>query len=390
MSARAGGGLWIFSFLRGGDDRLRVEIHGHDLEISDTLASRVTEIVENVEGVADARASREAGGRELRLFVDRQRAADYGLSTREVAEMISLLVQGRDAGVYRERGDEYRIRVRLGDEDLRSTEFLLTRPITLPGGRAAQLRDLIVVANGETPREIYRLNQQRLVTVSGGLEEGYELSEVTGAVREALADIDAPEGFSIILGGESAEQQDTFASLGFGFLLALLLVYMVMAGQFESFAQPVVIMASIPFAAIGVIVTLLLTDTTFNINSFMGAVVLVGVVVNNAIVLVDYINLMRRRHGYALRDAIVESARRRLRPILMTTLTTALALLPVAIGTGTGGESQAPLARVVIGGLISSTLITLFLVPVLYLWLEAAKERLSRRSRRRASPTAAT
>ncbi len=375
--SRAGGGLWIFNFLRGGDDRLRVEIYGHDLEIVDELAQTIATRLGEVEGVADARPSRQAGGRELRLYVDRERAADYGLSTRDVSEMISLLVQGRDAGVFRERGDEFRIRVRLSDTDLQSTESLLARPVSLPGGHAVALSELVRIADGETPQAIDRLNQRRIVTVGGGLTEGYDLGQVTENVREALSDMQIPEGFSVIVAGESAEQQSTFGSLGFGLLLALLLVYMVMAGQFESFLQPVVIMVAVPFAAIGVIVTLLATETTFNINSFMGAVVLIGIVVNNAIVLVDYINFMRREQGFVLREAIIESARRRLRPILMTTLTTVLALLPIAIGTGTGGESQAPLALVVIGGMVSSTPITLFLVPVLYLWLESAKLKLA-------------
>lgn len=373
--SRAGGGLWIFNFLRGGDDRLRVEILGHDLATADQLAAEVAERMLTVEGVTEALPSRESGGDELRLYIDRQRAADYGLTTRDIANVVSLLVQGRDAGVYREHGDEFRVRVRLSDDDLASTQALLARPVALPNGQSVALGDLVNVQDGETPQAIDRLNQRRIITVGGGIDEGYDLGSVTAQIQEALDDMEVPEGFSVLVAGEAAEQASTFGSLGMGFLLAMLLVYMVMAGQFESFLQPLVIMAAVPFAAIGVIGTLVLTDTTFNINSFMGAVVLVGVVVNNAIVLVDYINLMRRDEGLPLREAIVESARRRLRPILMTTSTTMLALLPVAIGGSTGGESQAPLARVVIGGLTSSTLITLFIVPVLYLWLESAKKR---------------
>lgn len=379
--ARAGGELWIFRFIRGGDSRLRVEIRGHDLEVSDAIARRVIELITPIEGVADARASREQGGPEVLLYVDRDRASDYGLTTRNVAEMISVLVQGWDAGVFREGGDEFRIRVRLGEEALRSAEEVLSTPVTLPDGGAVQLRDLVQVVDGTTPKAIERINQERIVVVSGGIEESYDLGTVTEAVREALAELEVPEGFSVIIAGESAEQESTFSSMFLGVFLALLLVYMVMAGQFESFIQPIVIMAAVPFAFIGVIATLLLTDTTFNINSFMGVIVLVGVVVNNAIVFIDYINLMRRRYKYALREAIVESARRRLRPILMTTATTVLALLPVAIGGATGGESQSPLARVVIGGLISSTAITLILVPVLYFWTEALKAKLLGRKR---------
>ena len=376
VRARAGGGMWIFRFIRGGDERIRVEIRGHDLAIADGLAAEVVDRLGAVEGVTDARSSREQGGRELQLHVDRDRATDFGMTTRQVAEVISLLTQGWDAGVYREAGDEFRIRVRLSDTELRSVQDVLDTPITLPGGGNTRVRDLVRIAHGETPKAIERLNQERIVLVSGGIDEEHDLGSVTEAVRERLREIDVPEGFSVILGGEAQEQESTFQSMALGVLLALLLVYMVMAGQFESFVQPLVIMVSVPFAFAGVIATLLLTGTTFNINSFMGVIVLVGVVVNNAIVLVDYINLMRRRYNRPLREAIVESARRRLRPILMTTTTTVLALLPVAIGSGTGGENQAPLARVVIGGLLFSTLITLFLVPILYLWAESLKRRI--------------
>jgi HAE1 family hydrophobic/amphiphilic exporter-1 len=377
VSTRAGGGLWIFNFLRGGDDRIRLDILGHDLETADRLAREVLALASEVPGVADMQPSREKGGRESRLYVDRDKAGALGLSTRDVAGAISVLVQGQDAAVFRERGDEFRIRVRLSEEDLESMDSLLARPIVLPGGVSVPLGDLVRVEPGETPQAIDRLNQRRIVVVSGGVEDGYELSDVVSGIRSAISDLEVPEGFSVIIAGESAEQQSTFQSLGVGIFLAILLVYMVMAGQFESFLQPLVIMASVPFAAIGVVLTLLLTDTTFNINSFLGVVVLVGVVVNNAIVLVDYINLLRRTEGLELRAAVVEGARRRLRPILMTTLTTTLALVPVAMASSTGGESQAPLARVVIGGMISSTVITLFIVPILYTWLESAKRRLT-------------
>lgn len=372
---RAGGGLWVFRFLRGGDDRLRVEIRGHDLQIADRLAAQVVETVVEVEGVTDARASRQPGGREVRLSVDRERAADAGLTTREVAELIGTLVQGTQAARYREAGDEFAVRVRLSREDLQSTEGVLATPVALPDGRSVPLRALVRVSDGTTPLDIDRYNQERIVTVGGGLEEGVDLGAVNAAVREALSSINVPEGYSVIVAGESAEQNSAFTSLGLGIVLALILVFMVMAAQFESFVHPVVILISVPFASIGVVAVLVATDTTLNLNSLMGCIVLVGVVVNNAIVLVDYINQMRREGGVALREAVVESSRRRLRPILMTTATTVLALLPVALGGGTGGENQTPLARVVVGGLLASTLVTLALVPVVYYRVETWRAR---------------
>ncbi len=363
--ARAGGGLWIFSYIRGGDDRVRVEIRGHDVDTADRLAAQVSEILETTEGVTDARPSRKPGGRELRMYVDRDRAADYGLTTRTVAETISTLVQGRAAGVYREAGDEYAVRVRLGDQDLVSVERLLEAPVVLPGGRTVQLGDLVDTSDGRTPQAIERLDQTRIVTVSGGVDGTRDLGAINAELRERVGEIEVPEGFSVLVAGEGEEQAETFSSMIAGFIMALLLVYMVMAGQFESFIQPLVVMLSVPFAAIGVILTLVFTDTTLNLNSFMGIIVLIGVVVNNAIVMVDTINQLREE-GMDRSEAVVEGARRRLRPILMTTATTVLALIPVAFGGGTGGEAQAPLARVVVGGLVTSTIITLMLVPSIY------------------------
>ena len=237
---------------------------------------------------------------------------------------------------------------------------------------------------------IRRLNQQRIVTVSGGLD-GRDLGSVIEEMRPQLDELrgrggapsQLPEGFTVSFGGEFEEQQETFGQLLIGLLLALALVYMVMASLFESFLHPLIMLVSVPFGAIGVVLTLLLTGTTFNVYSFLGAIVLIGVVVNNAIVLLDYTNLLRRDRGLPLHEAVLEAGRRRLRPILMTSLTTSLALVPVAIGLSEGGEMQAPLARVVVGGLLTSTLITLFLIPTLYLALESFRER--RRARKQAA-----
>jgi len=380
--ARPGGGLWIFRFIRGGDARVRVDIRGHDIETADALAKKIAGIVSSTEGVTDAQPSRRKGGRELRLFVDRDKAAELGMTTRQIANVVSTLTQGTRAGVYRERGDEFAIRVRLAETDLESLQGLLATPVSLPKGRSVQLADLVVEDDGETPQAIERLNQDRIVTISGGIDESRPLGAINEDIQAELRKLEFPEGFSARVVGEEEQQKDSFESLGLGLILALLLVYMVMAGQFESLIQPLIILVSVPFAGIGVILTLLWTETTFNLNSFLGVIVLVGVVVNNAIVLVDYINMMRRE-GTELREAVLESARRRLRPILMTTATTVLALLPVAIGSGTGGETQAPLARVVVGGMLSSTLISLLIVPILYYWVARAGEWVRTTLRRR-------
>ena len=376
---RSGGGLWIFSFIRGGDDRVRVEVRGYDLETSRRLAEEVAEGLRTIPGVSDARASRREGGRELQLFVDRERAADAGLSAQQVAQAISTLVQGSRAGFFREGGDEFVLRVKLNEADLRSLERVLETPITVRPGRTIPLRDLVDVQPGRTPLSIDRRNQERVIDVSAGLDGTRTLGEVNLDVREAIGALEVPDDFALIVAGEAQEQDETFGGLWLGVILALLLVYMVMAGQFESFVQPFVIMLSIPFAAIGVVSAMLSFDTTLNINSFMGLIVLVGIVVNNAIVLIDYMNMLRREQGMSLREAVVDGARRRLRPILMTTTTTILALLPVALATGPGSENQGPLAQVVVGGLFSTTLVTLVLIPLLYYASETAMERLRSR-----------
>jgi HAE1 family hydrophobic/amphiphilic exporter-1 len=377
VRCRASSGLWVFSFIRGGDTRLRVDVRGFDLEDGDRLAARVMEEMRQVEGVLDVRPSRLTGGRELRLHVDRDQAATLGVRVADVAETVSTLVQGSRVGVWRERGEEIGLRVRLPEEALRSAHEVLALPFRLPSGAWVPLSALVTRADGRTPLSIDRLNQERVVNLTGNVSPDRDLGSMQRELRGRLQAMqgEVPEGFSVVIAGEAEEQKGAFGSLGLGILLALALVYMVMAGQFESFVQPLVIMASVPFAAVGVVATLVWTGTTFNLNSFMGAIVLVGVVVNNAIVLVDYANLLQRRDGYALREAVLEGSRRRLRPILMTTLTTVLALLPVAVGWGSGSETQTPLARVVVGGLTCSTLVTLFVVPSLYLTVEGWRSR---------------
>ena len=208
------------------------------------------------------------------------------------------------------------------------------------------------------------INGQR-ITYSANLEEGVALGEAVERVRAELSGMQLPGDFSIVYGGAYREQQEVQRDFVIAILMALVLVYMVMAGQFERFLDPLIVMCSVPAALIGVIPTMLITGTTLNVQSIMGLVMLIGIVVNNAIVLVDYINLMRRERGLPVQEAVVEAARLRLRPILMTTLTTVLALMPLALGWGVGASLQASLARVV-GGLTASTLVTLLLIPTLY------------------------
>lgn len=384
LKARAypGEGFWLFRLLRGGEDRLSVDIQGYDLEDASRLAQRVSRVMESVPGVVGVDIDREEGAEEAVVRIDADRAADLGLSVGEVGDAVSTYVLGKAATYYREGGDEFKVLVRLREEDRRMAYQLDGLPLITQSGERVLLGDVAYIDRRVAPVAIRRLNQRRIVTVSGNLE-GRDLGSVIEDLRPRLDELrrepgTVPEGFTLSFGGEYEEQQKTFSQLVIGMVLALLLVYMVMASLFESLVHPLVMLLTIPFAAIGVVLTLLLTGTTFNVYSFLGSIVLIGVVVNNAIVLVDYINLMRRDHGLPLTEAVVEAGRRRLRPILMTSLTTSLALVPVALGLKEGGEMQAPLARVVVGGLLTSALITLILIPTLYTTIERWRERRSK------------
>lgn len=355
--------------IRRGDDRLSVEIRGHDLEAADTLAEAVVAAMRDVPGVTYARPDRELGQLERIVDVDRQRSAELGLGSADVAATVEHYVLGRVATRYRDRGDEYDVRVQLRESDRERISQLPELPILTGRGDPVPLHSMGTLRERAGPSSISRVDQERMVRVNAGKSDR-PLGEIAADIERRLAQVAVPAGFSVALGGELAEQQETFMNLLVGILLALFLVYATMAVQFESVRQPLAIMASVPFAFIGVILALVVTNTTFNMNSFLGTIVLVGIVVNNAIVLVDYANLLRRRDGLGVREALVVAGQRRLRPILMTTLTTLLGLMPLATGFSEGAEMQVPLARAIIGGLTTSSLVTLLLVPALYYLIE--------------------
>lgn len=362
---QASEGFWLFRILRGGGERLEVEIRGHDLEESGRLTREVVRVMKKTPGVTEVRASRETGNPELLIEVDREKARAAGMTAAQVRETVRTYVMGTESTRVLRGGQEYRVLVRLREADRRDVEQLAGLPVISPTGEVAFLGSLVTFERREGPLAIERKDQTRVATVSGSHEDA-SLGEVVERLRPRLQAIERAEGFDIVVAGEAEEQKSTFQQMGLGLLLALALVYMVMAAQFESLRHPLVVMGAIPFAAVGAIAALLITGTTFNVYSYLGLIVLAGVVVNNAIVLVDVVNRVRREEGQPLRQGLMIGAGRRLRPILMTTATTVLALLPVAIGTGRGAELQAPLARVVVGGLLVSTAVSLIVVPVLY------------------------
>ena len=374
IRTRAGQGLFILRLGATTGEKVQVEIRGHDLEEADRVARRVKDLIEGVDGVTDAQLSREIGSPEELILVDRQKAADMKVSVNEIATMLQTVLSGTAASYYREGGDEFRILVKLEEAEQKSLNEVLDLPLINVEGEPVILRNVVHVRPRLGPVLIERKDQERVVTVSANIAER-DMGSILADIREGLRSISLPKDFGIVFGGDYEEQQKAFRELLLGIVLALVLVYMVMASLYESLRDPFIVMFSVPLAAIGVIVMLLVTDTTFNVQTFIGCIMLGGIVVNNAILLVDHINLLRRRDGMPLREAIEEAGRRRLRPILMTAMTTMLALVPLALGIGEGGEAQAPMARAVIGGLLSSTLITLVIVPVVYALFEGRGEK---------------
>jgi len=371
---RAGQGFFLLRMGTSGGDQVQIEVRGYELETSDVLAKQVASIIERVDGVTDAQISREIGTREEVIVIDRLKAADMKLTVSQIANTLQTFLTGTRASNYREAGDEFWIRVKIKDAEKMTLDDILDLTLTNTDAQPVILRNVVSVQPRRGPVMIQRKDQERIVTVSANIS-GRDMGSIISDIREGLRTLPVPKGFIILFGGDYEEQQKAFRELSLGLILALMLVYMVMASLYESLLDPFVVMFSIPLAAIGVILILFLTNTTFNVQSYIGCIMLGGIVVNNAILLVDYTNLLRRRDKMPLREAIEEAGRRRLRPILMTATTTIIALLPLALGLNEGGEAQAPMARAVVGGLFSSTLITLVIVPVMYSVFEGMRIR---------------
>jgi hydrophobic/amphiphilic exporter-1 (mainly G- bacteria), HAE1 family len=364
IRTRAPQGQFLLERLLGGNEGLTIEIRGFELDILGSLSQQVAASVKDVEGITDIDISREAGIPQQEILVDRDKIADFGISVRDVTEVIETAVAGSIAGEYRTEGNSYRILVQLKDAEKRSLDEILDLTMTTASGDQVTLRNMVSTKAGRGPIIIDRKGQQRLVTVKANVS-GRDLGSVATDVQTRLNRIPRPMGYDMIVAGNFEEQQKAFNELIVSLLLALVLVYMVLACQYESLLNPLVVMLSVPVAAVGVLVILFLTHTTLNVQSYIGCIMLGGIVVNNAILLVDQAGQLGRS-GMGVKDAVIEAGRRRLRPILMTTLTTILGLIPLALGIGEGAEAQAPLARAVVGGLAGSTLITLVLIPAVY------------------------
>lgn len=373
---RAQSGLWILRriFGSGGDEAVQVQLRGYDIDTANELADEIRRRMERIPEVRGVRSDREEGRPEQNIIFDREKIAELGLTGREVAQAVQANIGGARAGVFRDGGNEYNITVRLQEQDRMSTLDLENIAVRTASGATVPISTVIDQEASRGPVSINRVNGQRVTFITANLESGVPLGQAVQKIQASLSDLQMPTGFSVVYSGEYEEQQKAQRDFIISILMALGLIYMVMAAQFERFLDPLIVMFAVPVAIVGIIPTMILTNTTFNMQSIMGVIMLVGIVVNNAIVLVDYINLMRRDKNLKILDAVVESGRLRLRPILMTTLTTVLGLLPLSFGWGAGGEIQAALARVVIGGLTASTLITLVLIPVVYISANNVKE----------------
>lgn len=367
------GGLWIMRrvFRTGGGDEeaaVGLQLRGYDLETSQELARSVRNRLERVPGVTDIEIEESEGRPQQDITINREKTAELGIGVDEVAGTIQTNIAGSMAGVFRVNGEERPIMVRLRPQDRVEMDDIGNISIRTGDERIVPISSVIEQERTRGPTSVNRVDGQRVMYLTANLEEDVTLGNAVTRMEASLADIQFPEGYSVYFGGEYEELQQAQDDFTMAIIFALVLVYMVMAAQFERFLDPLIVMLSVPVALIGVVPTLILTGTTINMQSLMGVLMLLGIVVNNAIVLIDYINLMRRRDdSQGLLHSIIEASKLRLRPILMTSFTTILAMVPLAVGIGVGAEIQAALARVVIGGLLVSTFITLFLIPIVYL-----------------------
>ncbi|QDU79347.1 Multidrug resistance protein MdtC [Polystyrenella longa] len=346
--------------------KLQLEIRGHNTDTAERIAERLVTRLETIPGLINVEADKQNRRPEMSARINREKASLMGVSVSDISQALETSVKGTQAIVYREDGDEFNVLVRLDPDDRKKITDVEQVGVRSGSGAIVPLRNLIEFEQEEVPMNIRRNDKERVLDVHADVEER-DLGSVVEDVTREINEMDLPVGYSIHIAGNWKEQQESFRALTFGLCLAVVLMYMVMASQFESLWDPLMILSALPLGVIGVVLTLWLTNTTLNVQSFIGLIILSGIVVNNAIVLVDYLNQLRRDNKFdSLDELILHGSIRRFRPIMMTTLTTILAMLPIAFGWGEGSEVQAPMARVVVGGLISGTLITLIAIPLIY------------------------
>ncbi len=361
------------SIMFGTGKPIEIKLIGYDLDKAKSISDELMKKLKGVKGLVDLESDLSQGKPEIQFIVDRQKASQFGLTPYQIGISLRSHIEGIVATQYRLQGKEYNIRIMLDKEYKDTPQKIRSMTIATPVGNVP-LRNFLIDTVAVGPAKIEHENTFRVVKISGNVE-GRDQNSVAQDVKNVLKEIVLPPGFSIELGGGFKEMQTTFRDIGLVIILAVFLVYIIMVGQFESLKEPFIIMFSIPLAIIGVLWILFFTNTTINMQSLLGVLLLAGIVVNNAIVYVDYTNQLRRNQKMPIYDALIEAGRVRLRPILMTALTTIFGLIPMALGIGSGSELRAPMARSVIGGLLFSTFLTLVFIPTLYFVIERRTQR---------------
>ena len=357
-------------FTRGGERPIEIKLLGRDLLVLKKISDQVAEGLRREEEIIDIDISLKMGKPEMQISVDRDKASSMGITVSNVASTVDAAFLGKKVTKYRDQGDEYDIRVRFSERDRATTRNLSDVLISSPRGFLVNLTDITEIKEGRGPVKIEREDQERVVIISADTTSS-DLRGIENKVRKILDTIPLPEGYYFRFGGSLEDMQELMLTMFFTIGLIILLVYMVMASQFESLAHPLSIMFAVPMSIVGVALALFLTGTTLSVMSFIGIMILIGVVVNNGIVLIDYVNQLRAQ-GLEKNEAIIKGGLIRLRPILMTTLTTILALLPMALNKGEGAELFSPISITLFGGLLVSTLLTLLIVPSLYSLIDDA------------------
>ncbi|WXR62313.1 efflux RND transporter permease subunit [Peptostreptococcaceae bacterium AGR-M142] len=343
---------------------IEIELKGDDLDTLKKISYDFVEIVKSVEGTSEVKSDTEDGDPEARIVLNRNSASYYGVTASMLASTIETSIEGKNITTFKTDGDEIDVNLSINDKVKDSIESIKQILITTTKGEKIPVSQIATIEYGNSPTQIARINQTRVVTISSQLSNR-DLRSVTQDIEEKLENYNIPNGYSYKFSGSQEDMAEAFSSLLIALVLSIIIVYMILASQFESLIHPFTVMLSVPFALSGGFIALFITGRSLSVPAFIGVIMLSGIVVNNAIVLVDYINKLRER-GYERKEAIIKAGFTRFRPILMTTMTTILGLLPLALGIGDGAATQAPMATVVIGGLLLSTLLTLAFIPVVY------------------------
>jgi HAE1 family hydrophobic/amphiphilic exporter-1 len=361
--------------ITGGNGKaIQVEIIGHSFEDTNAFAEKLKAVMETIPGIVDTSISRDINLPELKIEVDREKATSLGLTMNTIASSVKTFIEGTAATKYREKGKTYDIYVRLQESSRTKVEDIESLSIVSPlTGKQIKLINVAKVYEIKGPISIERLNRERVLKVEANVYKR-SAGKVTEDINVKLKKLTLPSDVTVNFGGQAEEQGKAFMDLATLLALGMILVYMVMAAQFESLMDPLIVMFSIPFTFTGVFLGFLITGTTLSIITFLGIIMLIGIVINNAIVLISYISILRQR-GYSMIEAVTIGGKDRLRPVLMTTITTLAGLLPMALSRGEGSETWQPLGITMISGLTLSTFITMIFVPILYAVVEGRKER---------------